>query len=235
MTDWNTVWSFLESFLIGLVIGTILGVGVASIVQLLRDKSDEKKRRKQTAGVLGYEIASIKLLSKQSRLANAQAIRTVKNEVKKCKDGAARKEGTSSAKITPTKIGDVDLPRAVYDRPTIDLSVFTPELAATISELYRWLDFSNHVKQEANEKATRLTNLMTSRGGRLSSAQDLQDAIFLQESFVSVAEGYMNDLKRITSLADAALTMINEIMAIDENRVQGDLFPKLSPPGGASK
>jgi hypothetical protein len=219
--------------------GTVLGVVLASAIQVLRDASEGRRKRNQTAGILGYEIASIKLLSEQSRLVTPPGIEVVKGEVQIYKEAMTRFQQGANVdvllKATPITIGDIDLPRTIYDKPTIDLTLFTPELAATISELYRWVDFSNHVKKEANERTVRLRNLMGSRGGRISSVQDWQDAMFLQDSFVIMAEGYMKDLERIAQLAKSALKEINGIVTIDESRVLGDSFPTFAPHGETSK
>lgn len=71
-------------------IGTGLGVVLAIVNQCLRDRTSDQRKRKQTAAVLGYEIASTRLLASQSREVNPIGINLVKSEVSAFKQGIAK-------------------------------------------------------------------------------------------------------------------------------------------------
>jgi len=200
----------------GLIASAALAVLLASFIQWLQGKRAESRKRKQMATVLGYEIASINLLAGQSATLNQASL------------DAFRKALTQGT-VIHLKSRDIDLPRSIYDKPWTDLALFEASLAATISELYRWMAFANKVKQDISAVSDELKDAERD-GSRV-------DAEFGLADFLSAMEGYIACQHRIVSLSSKALTGIESITPIDRSKVLGEEHPLVSnsPQGEAPK
>lgn len=220
MTDW---WQIANSNLVGLVIATFLGVLLASLVTWFQSKRNEEKSKKATASILGNEIASIHLLASQAMQVDAIGLKSFK-------------EYAAQDKILEMSWGDVDFPRSIYDRPSIDLALFEPDLASTIAELYRWIEFTRVVKNRGNEFAEKIktttTMIESSSINQVGYNAQVMRRGYAVKNFAENGDGYIQDLARVAELSKAALDGLKKITSIDDSKVLGDYFKGLEPPAG---
>jgi hypothetical protein len=189
-----------------------LGVLLAFTVQTLRERHQEKLERERTAAILGNEIAAIKVLSTQG----AKLSRFVVDEYRKKYE---------KGELNSWTITDVDLPRTIYDRPSINLTVFEPELAASIAELYRWVGFAAHARKQANEQSARITRIMSNWKPPTHDLTEEQMVHLYTGQFIAFGQSYVANLERLAQFSQATLEELNKIVRIDETKVHGESFP----------
>jgi hypothetical protein len=196
----------------------LVSVGATLLITYLQTRQKEREQRRQTAAILGNEIASIKLLSNQAVKVHEEELRIFQ-------------EQSAKGTIMHMTLKDVDFSRAIYDRPSIDLALFTPDLAATIAELYRWTGFAHQVKDGVNHTSKMLSEAAANWAISRSAFFPTKDpqVSLASQNFVSTLQGYINDHQRIAEMSQEALDGLNKIVKIDETKVKGDYFPTLEP------
>jgi hypothetical protein len=132
----DTVASILNSNLVGLVVSGVLGVSLATYIARHQRLSQRKEQLRKTAILLGGEIYSTQRLCEKF-LKDTQLAEEARG---------ALARGTTMV----VTLGDPDFPRTIYDKPSTDVGLFSDLLAATIAELYRFLDFARDAKMKAN-------------------------------------------------------------------------------------
>lgn len=180
--------------LIPIAFGFFLGVGFHIFREWLKTRSERKK----TAIILGLEIEVI------LQSANA-ALKGKKLDV------LAFKNKT----IEGIKLIDADFPSNVYERIGNNLSLFSEDTVAKITELYRWITYAHHWKKQ-NQK---LTMDIEERALDLSSKQvgnSAKQLIEMQSGMaVHFAEIYIDILVNIIPLAEESRKLLAKISKID--------------------
>jgi hypothetical protein len=218
MVDWVAV---LNSNLADLLIAAALGVGLASFVQWLQGYLDKIERTKRTAQALGLEIASISVLAKESLEKQKDHFSIFKKSFGVYTEIYPSNVETSNPYHMITyRIGDVNLPRVIYDRPLVDLALFTPALAATISELYNWVNISFSLKLRANDLVARLRDMMDKNGDiRIGVSSD---TVFARAGQVREAtQEYLDCLQRVVKMSQLALDDILKVSKIEMVEIKG--------------
>lgn len=209
-------------------IGAVIGVFLAYVIQRLTSRSDRIEQRKQSASLLGYEVASIKAFAEKGISVHADVIKKYKLAI-------------DIGAINTNSIADTDFPRSIYDKPSLDLALFDSTLAGKISELYRWIGVLHSKKVRANSLAGRL-EVITSKSAAIGVDRlepgEIDQAKFLAKQFVIVYEGYLDTMKRVARLASAAFTGLDAIKKIDDSVIEVEVSnlpdnPAVSTPKGA--
>ena len=114
------------------------GFALGFVADFLREWSHTKIRRRKVATMLGAEMKAIERTAEWSvdcltqRLAQVEKLR----------------EGHAAAYI---RINDSDFPDDVYRTFLLDVGLLGPELAMQVTELYRWIGYAHHRKEETNQ------------------------------------------------------------------------------------
>jgi hypothetical protein len=155
---------------------------------------------------LGGELHAIQRLCEKFLKQDAEMLAKVK--------AGPRADVTSVATI-----GDPHFPTKIYDKPSTDIGLFPDILAATIAELYRYLDLTKEAKLSANEFSAELSEIMTKlqRPDLTPSekASEEQKRTLAEESFVRYTETfYMFYLDNVSKMVATCLEGLKQIEGV---------------------
>lgn len=206
LTNGSDFWPIV----ISLIVASGLLAIVTIIVQKVSDSRKEDNNRKRLAQLLGLEIKTILMICKL-------AITQHKKDLEKIK-----KDLASRNPPTVPMIIDVNLPRAVYDRPWVDVRLFPPKLSSTIVAIYHWVLHSKEIKERANSRASALERLLNNP--RVDDPMGFITAsLSLLEQFAQAEEAYISHLELIAKLCESAIVQIEGIAKIESPELNPDL------------
>lgn len=198
---------------LGLLASGLIALMVSVAVQWFQNWRKSTALKRRTAAVLEYEIFSIKTLAEESIPRWKKRLATYERNLEKFTAVAAG-YGNSSLLIT-WRIGDVEFPRRVYDRPSMDLTLFDDELGVTISELYRRVEFSSREKQKANDAVNRFRSLNDASGKVPDEARG--QAVMRGNQIVTATNDYIASLEEVLPMCKLSLEKLGKIRPFDES------------------
>lgn len=183
-----------------------IGVALATYIQRYQRYADKKDLTRKTAILLGGELHAIQRLCERFLKQDAEMLAKVK---------ASSQTGVTLV----VTIGDPHFPRTIYDKPSTDVGLFPDILAATIAELYRYLDLTKEAKLSANGFSAELSEIMT-RLQRpdltpIQKANEEQKRMLAEKGFVRYTETfYMFYLNNISKMVAACLEDLKQIEGV---------------------
>jgi hypothetical protein len=197
---------------LGLVLSGLIALLASFAVQWIQNWRRSNSLKRRTAAMLEYEIFSIKTIASESIAKWKKQLSIYEKSLEKFK-AVAPGHGSNSVLIT-RRIGDMAFPRGVYDRPSMDLTLFDDELAVTISELYRRAEFSSRLKQRANDTVDRFRSLSDAAGRVPDEARG--QAIMRANQIVAATKDYFASLEELLPMCVLSLKKLGEIRRFDE-------------------
>ena len=113
------------------------GFALGFVADFLREWRRTRIRRRNVAAMLGAEMKAIERTAEWSMDNLKQSLAQVKK----------LQEGHAAAYI---RINDADFPDDVYHTFLLDVGLLGEELAMQVTELYRWIGYAHHRKEETN-------------------------------------------------------------------------------------
>jgi len=201
-----TLTTLLNSTAFGLIASGVIAVLLAVLIQALREESAEGRKKKQIALLLGYEIAQLRSIAKASLELDGNLFEDYKRQVR-----------AGYRDFRP--LNGMAWTRAVYDKSTADLSLLPPRLIPVVSDVYRQMEFCDHLKRIANEVATRGQSLELHNPGASESSAYAHEVDTMQSQFVSYSEMYFANIKVFAETCDKAIRGISQIARIDPGSI----------------
>ena len=206
MIDWGAIWNAINSNVVALIFAAIIGVIGAFALERFSKWREESTQRKGLALMLGYEIAQMKAIASASAKRNRAILEDYRKQV------GAGKRGF-------LVLTDMDLSRAVYDKPTTNLSLFPPELIPDITDLYRRVELCNHVKRLANDVSAKGNNLMPTFLITQTDPNVNRELDRAATQFIGYLEIFLSNLESLSNMCASTVEGLSKIAKIDESKV----------------
>jgi len=111
-------------------------------------------------------------------------------------------------------IADFDPPRTIYDRPSIDLGLFSGDLPSIISELYRRVAYAKYFRERANQFSSDLGIMMKNLeliGDKKERGAELMRIRYAENNFLEAGNSYFLNLKDANKFCDMALDRLKKV------------------------
>ena len=209
------------------LVGFVVASGLIAVIATfaftgVQDWRQNRRNLRKMAELLGYEIASIKVIAKDVLVKQQERLGIIRK-------GLVRFQEGSEERLVTFRVGDPDFPRTDYDRSSTDLSLFKSDLAASISELYRWVTFTRHMRDRTNDSVQRFREI--SMNGVLPKDKTSRELALIRANQIETAtQEYVNGVQRLVTMSQTALEKIGEIVKIDSSMVAGFTFDDLAEP-----
>jgi hypothetical protein len=190
------------------ILAVLLGVVVGYFLTALSAWNSRRGTKKRVATLLAFEIEAVRQIAQIATERHGKELDEVKTALK----------STNDPKRTLAIY--TQFQTDIYQRPTTDLTLFNDKLAATISELYRWLSLSEQDRKmnikAVEEVAPYLHPLNPVYG---EPEQKVIEAKI--ELMITFGESYLDKLSHVIELAANAISGLHKINpSIDLSKVR---------------
>jgi hypothetical protein len=200
-------WEATLASLVLTVAPVVAGVVVGFLLTPLSDRWSNRRTRRRLATVLGSEVESIRAMAIQSIEVNGPAVARADEALERLSDPKATEMDFSAVETD-----DADYPTKAFDSHLAQVDLFDVPLAATLMDLYRWVEFAHHMKRlnlKFGAQFDELSRPTMARGGVTGPEKDrLTVAVAFT---VNYAKMYLRIQERVRSLATSAGDALSEL------------------------
>ncbi|MFX0066192.1 MAG: hypothetical protein ACFFC7_28860 [Candidatus Hermodarchaeota archaeon] len=182
----------------------ILGFTLGFLGWLVQFWLSKWRERRKMAAVLGSEIQAIEATAKHSLEVNMPSLEEVRRK--------SRKEPNSQSHI---EIADADFPTDVYYKILSNIGLFNLDQIVILTELYRWIEYAHHWKQENLQQAADLNRFLSTILGKTFTSNELNYLRMKAVGCIHYATVYLQIVENIASLATQTLNELTKIRRIE--------------------
>lgn len=167
------------------------GFALGFVADFIREWYRTRIRRRNVVAMLGAEIKAIERTAEWSVDHLKQSLAQVKK----------LQEGHAAAYI---RIDAPDFPGDVYRMFLLDIPLLEPELAMQVTELYRWIGYAHHRREETNHAYKEVHLVLSRIDPRKPDAHDLDLLKFHAGESSCFATVYLKIVSKILDRAQNA-------------------------------
>lgn len=187
--------SLLDSLLL-----VTLGFALGLLGRAIHGWFSSRSRRRRLATILSSEIQAIEASAKHSVEVNTPSLEETRRKYEEEPDS-----------VSYIEIGDADFPNGVYERMLDDVGLFSTELVVLLTELYRWVDYAHHRKNENLKQGEDFHRFLRVSLDKELHSQELDYLRVKAGGTIHYATVYLEVVARVASLAKRTLTELDKI------------------------